>query len=836
MKLLGVQKNRYNFGVLLFLLCILLVNFCTFHAINIPVNHSLGFLPDGDINTKHSNNIGYSPSLQSNFSQITQEDHFVYVETDRLTITFDLAADGYISNITNSQTQQQLLLSSQYNRQIWLIEFLDDSWYSNLDALGFTYVLEETKMVFSYTFGKLGHDIVVQITYQLNDPHAGLNSKISVTCSDLDDPSAIPGIRRVFFPYFAALQHWATNDDMERIIIPEREGWMFTEPFTTFTTEGYGSTYPGTLSMQFCVLAEPDAGGFVISARDSRSQYKGIEIGPAIDGLMLNWFLFCEHAHIHEWSNLTMSYWMVLDGYAGRTWASGVDQYKEWALQQWYVQKGPVVNRSDIPTWLKMLDYVWKSSSYATHDGMIILEGDTVDRMGEYASKFASKGLSTNVLLDWWGWQKGGHDNDYPEYFPARDGNNKLLAGITAAHARNTRVMLYLNGRLVDTDTQTYLDHIDDLTGYEDDVYIESYGPYFTAAVADPASAWWQELVTNVSVRCVNEFGADMIYLDQISVAPPVFDYRPNVDHPIGGGSWWQEAENQLLGYVQTNLLAVNPEAGIASENVIETYLNSIDLFWTYQTSYQVFGWFPKGTAVPLFSYVYHKYALLNGRSDISPWEENTFRWAVSEALLSGYLPGGPGALSDLSEYSSPNMKVLKNAYLTRQIGDYQFLRDGDLLAPLSWNGIGTMQIGGSPVPQGILQGYLGNSGNIAFLWGNRGSSKLSWSGSLVDLLILSGVEVQLNDFQEISIYQNGKLESTFLPTERKEVQVELFPGEFCLVWLIYESSTKTTTTGRTNDDSGSSTSSAGFLGILASFQIVGVTLVFLKKIRRKQG
>ncbi|MFX0093786.1 MAG: hypothetical protein ACFFBD_18685, partial [Candidatus Hodarchaeota archaeon] len=146
------------------------------------------------------------------------------------------------------------------------------------------------------------------------------------------------------------------------------------------------------------------------------------------------------------------------------------------------------------------------------------------------------------------------------------------------------------------------------------------------------------------------------------------------------------------------------------------------------------------------------------------------------------------------------------------------------------------MQIGESPVPQGILQGYSGNPGNIAFLWGNRGSSKLTWSGSLVDLLILSGVEVQLNDFQEICIYQNGKLESSFLPTERKQVQIELFPGEFCLVWLIYESPTKTTTTSGTGDDSGSSTSNAGFPGILVSFQIVGVTLVFLKKIRRKQG
>ncbi|MHA1938996.1 MAG: DUF6259 domain-containing protein, partial [Candidatus Thorarchaeota archaeon] len=317
-------------------------------------------------------------------------------------------------------------------------------------------------------------------------------------------------------------------------------------------------------------------------------------------------------------------------------------------------------------------------------------------------------------------------------------------------------------------------------------IYHETYNPYFTAAIADPSSQWWQDLMSSLCLAAVDDFNVDVIYLDQISVASPKFDYRNVTTHPPGTGSWWQEAQNQLLFRIQDEIGAITPDAALSCENVLETYLRNIDIFWAYQTSYEFAGWFPDGVAIPMFSYVYHKYALISGRPDVAPETLTSFVWATSEVLKNGYVPGASSlSLLSGSWISLQSYAILKAAYETRMIGDYKFFRDGDLLLPVEWDGNPDITISdwetSITVPQGAIQGYLSSDGDVAFLFANRGDTSLQYTGSLTDLLEQAGVNLQYTD--SMMCYENG-VNNGIITSTADSITIDVPRYGFVVLWM----------------------------------------------------
>lgn len=686
---------------------------------------------------------------------IKLENNLVTLETQKILITFDLSTYGSLVRIKNHLTNQEFQFQN-LNHPFWTIDLLDYLQIEPTNPETFDYEINESTMIFRYQLAYASELIDVILTIQIDRPHLGINLKLETS-----GLSNLPGIRGIYLPMIHDVTQWALTKGDEQIAIPEREGWLITDAINTINSRSFVRSYPGTLSMQFLVLSEPEVGGFVISALDMNSRHKEITLHSGVD---LNWYHYSDNMVFNGGNNFTMDYWVVIDAYQGKSWAAGAELYKKWAMEQWYIQKGIINERKDIPAWLKTIDYVWKGSSYATNpEGRIVLEGETVDKMGKFPPHLKQKGLSTNFLLEWVGWGRDGFDRGYPEYFPARDGDQKLKQGIDDVHQASTKVMLYFNGRLVDVTTDTYTNNTAYLTSYFDNIYTESYSSHFTAAVADPSSAWWQELVKNFTVTAIKDYNVDIVYLDQISVAPPMFDYRDVPSHPPGSGSWWQKAENQLLNNTRTAIQLINPNTGLGSENVLETYLNNVDLFWSYQTSYDMTDWFPQGRAIPLFSFIYHPYTIISGRPDINPVDFELYFWATSESLKNGYIPGA-ATLQSPSRFSIRNQaySALKAAYLTRKIGNYQFFRDGELLYPVEWIQGPEVTIRGYEkylnVPQGIIQGYKSRkSDEYAILFANRGSTDLTWNGNLSTLLVDSGADpLSVKSLQEILFYTNG--------------------------------------------------------------------------------
>ncbi|MFX1272864.1 MAG: DUF6259 domain-containing protein, partial [Promethearchaeota archaeon] len=685
------------------------------------------------------------------------------------------------------------------SQPFWKIILME--WEEKLaeDSTSFEYMIDSVGATFVYSMPMAIGMMNATLRLQIDDPYPGLNFKINVDCLD-----SHPGIRQVYLPYIGGIAGWGGSGN-EEVAIPEREGWLITDAIKSIRNQGFSEAYPGTLSMQFLVLSAPDRGGFVVSAFDSKSRHKGIGLAADhwdMQTIRMDWWHFSDNMKYERGNNFTMDYWMVLNAYEGHSWAEGASIYRDWALNQWYVEKGPVSGREDMPQWLKDIHYIWKGSSYATDhsSGNIIREGRAVDRMGDLARVLVSKGLSNNCLIEWWGWNRDGFDRGYPEYFPARDGNETLRIGISDAQSESFHVMLYFNGRLVDSETDTYNNHMQYLTGFRDSIYHETYNPYFTAAVADPSSQWWQDLMSSLCLAAVNDFNVDVVYLDQISVASPKFDYRNVTTHPPGSGSWWQTAQNQLLFRIQDEIGTINADAALSSENVLETYLRNIDIFWAYQTSYELAGWFPEGVAIPLFSYVYHKYTLISGRPDVVPESLSSFVWATSEVLKNGYVPGA-SSLSLLSgnEIGSQSYAVLKAAYETRMIGDYKFFRDGDLLLPIEWDGSPDITISDwettITVPQGIIQGYTSADGDVAFLFANRGGTSLQYTGSLTEMLERSGLNLQYAD--SMLLYEDGVNKGVVNPTG-DSITIDVARYGFTVLWMSAQGFTDISPTGST--------------------------------------
>ncbi len=726
---------------------------------------SLVILPNGASQSKAEiGNLLESNNNSSVKQQIDVDGDSLVLNSTTIEMILDLGNKGSISSIKNILTSKEIELDSEEIGYLWSFELIDGRWYDSSWSSNFVYsIISSSKVELEYQVLIDSEYMNVILTIQLDEPQIGVNFNINITSSENH-----PGISKATVPHISGIKGWGRDPSIEQIAFPDRTGWLVENAINSILDYEFYREYPGTMSMQFIVLVEPKVGGFVLSSYDSSSRHKEFGIGGD------NWVKKTIHAQIthtadnmrfEKSNNFTMDYWVTLQGYKGNSWAEGAEIYKEWATEQWYVDKGPVGLRNDTPTWLKKIDYVWKGSSYSTDHGTgeIILEGDTVDNIGLLASSLHNWGLSDNLLIEWWAWGKGGHDRYFPEYYPPIDGDLALLYGMADAHSKSAKVMLYFNGRLVDVTTDTYANNTQYMTGFYDDIYTETYNPYFTAALPDPASEWWQETVKNFTKRAIEFFGADGVYLDQISVASPQFDYRNVTTHPPGGGSWWQEAQNQLLADVRQELRAINNETIMSSENILETYLRYLDQFWIYQLSFDlgVHGWFPNGKSIPLFSYVYHKYTSFGGWADIHPTSMNHFIWAISERVLRGYIPGSTGMPSVHSFDPNP-FSIVSNAYNTRKIDNYSFFRDGDLLFPIEWEGspiqILTQYDKTIYVPFGAVQGFRNSKGEIALVFSNRRMGSLEWSGNLKKLLIDSGIDVPEYSKANVTIYENGNL------------------------------------------------------------------------------
>jgi len=290
--------------------------------------------------------------------------------------------------------------------------------------------------------------------------------------------------------------------------------------------------------------------------------------------------------------------WRLLRG----DWFDAAMIYRDWAKREakWWPRLG-AEGRADTPRWMRELN-VWTMTGGAASECV-----PAVKRFREF--------LALPVGFHWYSWHQIPFDNDYPHYFPAKEG---FAPGVAELKSAGVFPMPYINGRLWDSHDRGAEDFefgriaLPAATKREDgSPYLESYGSKETngqpvrLAVMCPSTPLWQNTVSNIVLRLLRECGTSAVYIDQVAAAEPKLCMDASHGHPLGGGHWWTEGYWKMLDGIRA---AKPPETALTTECNSEPFIRWFDgyLTWHWQHDGQVPA-FPAiyGGAIQMFGRAY---------------------------------------------------------------------------------------------------------------------------------------------------------------------------------------------------------------------------------------
>ncbi|NQT13192.1 MAG: hypothetical protein HQ582_10615, partial [Planctomycetes bacterium] len=290
--------------------------------------------------------------------------------------------------------------------------------------------------------------------------------------------------------------------------------------------------------------------------------------------------------------------WQLLRG----DWFDAAVTYRNWARKEakWF-PKLTAEGREDTPPWMREL------SCWA-------LSGGAPSECAAGVKEFAAF-LDVPIGFHWYNWHQIPFDNDYPHYFPTKQGFAEAVADLQAS---GVYVMPYINGRLWDTrdrgmdDFQFTSKALPGATKDEagephTEMYgsKESDGSRVKLAAMCPATDVWQNKVREIVLRLMNECGVKGVYIDQVAAARPRLCFDKSHGHPLGGGHWWTEAYWEMLETINREM---PDDRMLTTECNAEPYTHRFDgyLTWHWQYDGQVPA-FPAvyGGAVQMFGRAY---------------------------------------------------------------------------------------------------------------------------------------------------------------------------------------------------------------------------------------
>ncbi|MEN6427690.1 MAG: DUF6259 domain-containing protein [Phycisphaerales bacterium] len=322
--------------------------------------------------------------------------------------------------------------------------------------------------------------------------------------------------------------------------------------------------------------------------------------------------------------------WQLLRG----NWFDAAMIYRAWVAREakWWPALGPD-GREDTPKWMRELP-AW-----------VMTGGPASDCVPQVKGFARATGVPTG--FHWYNWHQIPFDNDYPHYFPVKDGFREGVAELKAA---GVHPMPYINGRLWDIHdkgaedwefTRTALPAATkEETG---NPCTESYGSKetdgnsVTLAVMCPTTPLWQNRVSDIVLRLFNEYGVSGVYIDQIAAAAPRLCFDASHDHDLGGGHWWTEGYWKMLDAIRA---AKPADRMLTAECNAEPYIKWLDGYLTWHWQQQ--------DMVPAFSAVYGGAIQMFGRAyRAGPTQDLANRMKAGQQLVYGEQIGwfGPEAI-----------------------------------------------------------------------------------------------------------------------------------------------------------------------------------------------
>jgi len=537
-------------------------------------------------------------------------DQRVIAENDLVRLVFDKSKDGNLAEFVCKTLQRNLLSDDSDDRDLYRIVAVD--------AQGHSLTLSGSRAKESNVTSRAG---IVTIKHRFEAP---TTFSVTLTC-ELEKDSARSywrirvenesqlTIRKIIFPVIEV------PDSAPYVLFPYCDGWLVQKPGETYRV-GYEAScwYPGSASAQLMAAGLGSPGGLYYAAHDALGYKKQFTLARDKQGLTLATVQFPVDGPGNDYRQ---PFDIVLSPFLG-TWHSAADIYKAWAVKQpWCARK--VADRPDIPQWLKNAPMCLTVGLRRTAKkrGDVQAEFDSVRKHAKsYANRLRRPSC---VLLG--GWQGKGYYVS-PHYFPPFGGNERFTRLTSGLIADGNKSIVFLCGgvfwtleksppiidkpyddwqcfqregephAVIGPDGKTLLSGVPD----------KRIGKHAYLCLADP---YTHKTMLDICEQ-IPKLGVTVTQLEMVGGGQPIC-YSTGHGHPPGGGNHQTRGAYRLLESILKQGRKQNKDYALAIEEPGEFFIPVLSCYHARDNS--ELRWPRSGPSVrgvPLFTYLYHEYAV----------------------------------------------------------------------------------------------------------------------------------------------------------------------------------------------------------------------------------
>jgi len=387
----------------------------------------------------------------------------------------------------------------------------------------------------------------------------------------------------------------------------------------------------GFFPMQFMSF-NSGTNGVYFSSMDSESRAKDFMVDSKSQRLSL--IRYPENMGVPG-SDLPDYYNVAFGPYQGG-WLEAAHRYRPWALKQVWTSKGPISQRPDFPEiatdigfWVRDT-WVWDlppNVDKNTGDPFSWRRDERDPHEMNLPFLDAIKKMEVPVAFQWYGWHHVLFDNEYPHFLPPLKGFKERVTELVDSGAL---IVPYINGLSADSkisDWYKFDPHAikDQSGGLHQKFYRDGAGRLTPMC---PNQNFWHYTINNVVDSIINVYGANGIYMDEISCNSHELCFNPGHRHPLGGGRYWADGYRNLYRKTLNIAHQNGKEVVITSESANEIFFDLVtaNLFTGRPTDYEI----------PMLQVVYSGYTLFySSRCDFRK-SNQLFNFGVGQGFIDG--------------------------------------------------------------------------------------------------------------------------------------------------------------------------------------------------------
>ena len=445
------------------------------------------------------------------------------------------------------------------------------------------------------------------------------------------------GLQNVEFPVLANLKAWDEEDPVDFNAFGEPRPTDKTRPGGGFL--GMAETQDKCSRLRFGYQAYYGRrGGIYYLPEDPKYLWK--ECNPRTDGesrtATFSHAYFALNHHGEEVKRFEATYPVAVGIFHG-DWYTAARIYRRWAIRQPWCAKGTLAERDDLPDWFKEREFFQQGGG----------GGMAGYKMDQQIARHYGRPIGI------WNthWMHYGFDDRYPDYFPPRMGEKAFKQSIARGRELGLHYMPYINVNHYAYDAPSHTPAVKEagarfIWGPEKVLGMRfKYGTKdMHAMVVCPSTKLWQDKVSGMVRKLIQEYDCDGIYFDTLDIYCMQCSHAGH-GHPRGGGNAWVEGVREILRRARRESMAAGKKVVFSGEFWRERYIGDYDAAL----------WLSTGRAQFIRDVIYHDYLT----TICAEWHQRPVVPYLGSLFIAGQTQGPLGLGEKHLSGKTPDEKLL---------------------------------------------------------------------------------------------------------------------------------------------------------------------------------